>query len=138
MKVSETVNARKQKEDFIGEKMRQLEKLKEEIEREQRKYSEQRFSGSGKEDWATHKEDGVSAVSQNSVGRLQELCMARGLGLPRYNELAAPLMSSATSLISSEARFSIQCLLGAEATTGTGPNKVEKTLDDCKILLKHF
>ena len=71
MKVSETVNARKQKEDFIGEKMRQLEKLKEEIEREQRKYSEQRFSGSGKEDWATHKEDGVSAVSHNSVGRLQ-------------------------------------------------------------------
>ena len=52
--------------------MRQLEKLKEEIEREQRKYSEQRFAGSGKENWATHKEDddkmedGVSAASHNS------------------------------------------------------------------------
>ena len=145
MKVTETVTARKQ-EDFIGEKMRQLEKLKEEIEREQRKYSEQRIAGSGKEDWVllrenddeTQMENGVSAVSNNSVGHLQELCMAKGLGMPRYNELAAPLMSSAASLISSEGRFSIQCLLGAEATTGNGPNKVEKTLDDSKILLKHF
>ena len=145
MKVTETVTARKQ-EDFIGEKMRQLEKLKEEIEREQRKYTKQRIADSGKEDWVllrenddeTQMENGVSAVSNNSVGHLQELCMARGLGLPRYNELAAPLMSSAAPLISSEGRFSIQCLLGAEATTGNGPNKVEKTLDDSKTLLKHI
>ena len=130
MKVPETVKAREQA-DFIGEKMRQLEELKEEIEKEHRKYSEQRFPGSGNGDRAPLREDGdkmedgVFAVSHNSVGYLQELCTARGLGLPRYNELAAPLMSSATPVISCGGRFSIQCLLGTEATTGYGPNKVE-------------
>ena len=104
--------------------MRQLEKLKEEIKEEQRKYSELRFANSDKkEDRTTFREDDhkkidVSCVSHNSVGHLQELCMARGLGLPRYNELAAPLMSSAASLM-----FSIQCVLGTEATTGDGQTR---------------
>merc|ERR1712110_1000948 len=105
----------------IEEKIRQLEKLKEEIEKEQSKYSELRFANSAsdkKEDGTTSKGDedkkiDVSSVSHNSVGHLQELCMARGLGLPRYNELAAPLMSLAAPMM-----FSIQCVLGTEATTG--------------------
>ena len=49
--------------------------------------------------------------------------MARGLGLPRYNELAAPLMSSAAAMM-----FSIQCVLGTEATTGDEPNKVHNII----------
>ena len=53
--------------------------------------------------------------SHNSVGQLQEFCQARGLGVPRYNELGD----------TSGAQFSIQCVLGSEVTAGEGPNKKE-------------
>ena len=131
-------NAREQA-NFIAEKMRQLEKLKEEIMKEQSKYSEHRFANSvKKEDRTTLREDDhekidVSCVSHNSVGHLQELCMARGLGLPRYNELAAPLMSSAAPLM-----FSIQCLLGTEATTGDGRNKKEAKRIAASVMIQKF
>ena len=127
-KSEETENAREQAE-FIEEKMRQLEKLKEELEKEQSKYRELSFANSDKkEEGTTFREDyhkKISSVSHNSVGHLQELCMARGLGLPRYNELAASLMSSATPLMTSAVplMFSIQCVLGTEATTGDGQTR---------------
>ena len=59
--------------------------------------------------------------------------MARGLGLPRYNELAAPLMSSAAPLM-----FSIQCVLGSEATTGDGPTKKEAKRNAAALMIQKF
>ena len=119
--------------------MRQLEKLKEEIEKEKSKYSELRFANSDKkEDGTTYKEDedkkiDVSSFSHNSVGHLQELCMARGLGLPRYNELAAPMISSAAPLM-----ISIQCVVGTEATTGDGPTKKEAKRNAAALMIQKF
>ena len=105
--------------DFIGEKIKQLEKLKEEIEKEQRKYYEQRVGYNDIESGASFREDAMMAnnnnISHNSVGQLQELCVARGLGPPRYNELGD----------TSGAQFSILCVLGTEVTAGEGPNKKE-------------
>ena len=105
--------------DFIEEKIKQLEKLKEEIEKEQRRYSEQRFGYNDIESGTSFRvEDRIAnnnSISHNSVGQLQELCQARGLGLPRYNELGDI----------SGGQFSIQCVLGSEATAGEGPNKKE-------------
>ena len=63
--------------------------------KEERKYSEQRFvyndiesQGSFREEVRMENNNNLAtSVSHNSVGQLQELCVARGLGLPRYNEL---------------------------------------------------
>ena len=59
--------------------------------------------------------------------------MARGLGLPRYNELAAPMISSAAPLM-----FSIQCVLGTEATTGDGPTKKEAKRNAAALMIQKF
>ena len=52
-------------------------------------------------------------VPQNSVGGLQELCMARGLGFPRYNDFG-----------DASGQFRMECVLGTQIMVGIGPNKV--------------
>ena len=68
------------------------------------------------------------SVFHNSVGQLQELCMARGLGLPRYNELGD----------TSGGQFSIQCVLGPEGTKGQGPNKKEAKRHAAAQMIEKF
>ena len=57
--------------------------------------------------------DVASTVPQNSVGGLQELCMARGLGFPRYNDFG-----------DASGQFRMECVLGTLIMVGIGPNKV--------------
>ena len=105
------------------------------MKREQGKYAEQRFKTKKNEIGAKYREEStqeacndgnVGSAAHNSVGHLQELCMARGLELPRYSELGN----------TEGGQFSIQCGLGAEVTAGHGPNKVRPQSQMSDLMIK--